>query len=90
MGATQGLDGLGLLAACSPTPTGVAVIKANVIVNGTPSLQYLLAISTPSGCHVTYWTEEALIKLRNQITTELTGIVIASETPHVNGDGYGD
>lgn len=89
MGQTTGLDGLGLLGTCAPTPTAVSIIKAHVITNGVPSVQYVMAFSTPSGCHVTYWTEEALIKHRDQITEQLTGLVIATDPPKLNGDGYG-
>jgi len=90
MAQTSGLDGLGLLGVCAPTPTGVAILKAHVVVNGVPSDHYILAFSTACGAHVTYWTVEALTKLRDQITTELTGLVIASDVPSTNGDGYGD
>jgi len=90
MGQTSGLDGLGLLGACGPIPAGVAIVKANVVTNGVPSTQYLLVLSTATGAHVTYWTEEALAKLRDQITTELTGLIVAADVPPTNGDGYGN
>lgn len=90
MEQTQGLDGIGLLATCGPVPCAMNVLKARVLVNGVPSTQYVLTLSTATGCHVSYWTEEALAAFRNNLTTALTGLIIPDEPPHPNGADYGN
>lgn len=79
------LDGLGLLGLASVVPTQAAVLTAKVATDAGIETMYVLTISTPTGCHVTYWNRDSLVAFTDSLIKATTGIEVAHTITDVPG-----
>ena len=79
------LDGLGLLGLVNIVPTQGAVLTAKVQTDHGIDTMYVLTISTPTGCHVTYWTRDSLVAFTDTLIKATTGIEVAHGISDVAG-----
>lgn len=84
-GNAASLDGLGLMRLAGVAPTAAAVLTAKVQTDNGIETMFVLTLSTPTGCHVTYWNRDSLVALTDSLIKATTGIEVAHTVSDIPG-----